>query len=289
MGRNGKSDAVTDKQKELKLMKVRSASFFQPSGSGLRRWFMRENESLTSSPLIYVHAQTGKSSLRLLVVLLVATFAAATVNIYPKASQNRIAAGTQHADVQNLGREKRSASVWGPATEQQSVDALTAPIALYPDALIAQILICSTNPSQLEQFAGWMTMKNDLQGSAMQDAAQSAGFEDSFVAIAPFPSVVKMMADNMSWTADLGQAFSSDRNSVFDSIQRLRAQAQAAGNLESTDQQEVQIQTTSDGQQVIVIQPTNPQVVYLPTYNLQTVYTTRASAAAAVGFTSGVI
>ena len=92
------------------------------------------------------------------------------------------------------------------------------------------------------------------------------------MALTLFPDVVKKMADELEWTIQLGKAFTADRSSVFDSIQRLRAQAQKAGTLKSTPQQEVETQTTSSGQQVIVIEPANPQVVYVPTYNPQTVY-----------------
>ena len=96
-----------------------------------------------------------------------------------------------------------------------------------------------------------------------------------------------MMIQKPDWTKQLGQLFATNRDAVFDSIQRLRAQAQAAGNLKSTSQQEVQIQTTSSGQQVIVIQPANPQVIYVPQYNSQVVYTSSASSttAAVIGFT----
>ncbi len=179
------------------------------------------------------------------------------------------------------------------AISPQAIDKLTAPIALYPDALIAQILTASTNHFECASFAGWLSKNSSLQGSAQQDAAQKAGFDACFVALAPFPQVVQMMAQQADWTKQLGEAFTTNRNAVFDSIQRLRAQAQAAGNLQSTPQQQVQTQTTSSGQQVIVIQPANPQVVYVPTYNPQTVYvqssSTSTATAAAVGFTAGVI
>ena len=103
-----------------------------------------------------------------------------------------------------------------------------------------------------------------------------------------------MMVQKPDWTKQLGQAFTSNRTAVFDSIQRLRAEAQAAGNLKTTSQQQVQTETTSAGQQVIVIEPANPQVVYVPSYNPQTVYVSSpsygaAAAAGAIGFTAGVI
>ena len=126
-----------------------------------------------------------------------------------------------------------------------------------------------------------------------------SGFESSFVAMVLFPDVVGRMAEQLDWTTKLGQAFSADRSAVFGSIQRLRAQAQKAGTLKDTPQQDVETKTTSSGQQVIVIEPANPQVVYVPQYNPQVVYTTStvvvqqssssdAAVAGLIGFTAGI-
>ena len=179
----------------------------------------------------------------------------------------------------------------------QQIDTLTGPIALYPDALIAQILTASTNFFELKSFAAWLEKSTALKGDALQDAAHAEGYDAAFVALAPFPQVVQMMAQKPDWTKQLGQAFTANKSAVFDSIQRLRAQAQAMGNLKSSSQQEVQTQTTSGGQQVIVIQPANPQVVYVPQYNPQVVYvqsapppsSTSAAGTTMVAFTAGVI
>ena len=190
-------------------------------------------------------------------------------------------------------------STRAPASPQAAaaIDQLTAPIALYPDALIYQILEASTNVDTIKSFAGWMGKNTNLKGSELQDAAEKAGFGTALVALAPFPQVIQMMIQKPDWTEQLGQAFTADKNAVSDSIQRLRAQAQAAGNLKTTSQQQVETQTTSGGQQVIVIQPANPQVIYVPTYNPQTVYVAAppppsgasVAGAAAIGFTMGVI
>ena len=187
-----------------------------------------------------------------------------------------------------------------PASSQsaQAIDQLTGPIALYPDALIFQILAASTNVDTLKSFADWMGKNANLKGSELQDAAQKAGFDAALVALAPFPQVIQMMVQKPDWTKALGQAFTADKDAIFDSIQRLRAQAQAAGNLKTTPQQKVETQTTSSGQQVIVVQPANPQVIYVPQYNPQTVYVAApppppsgasVAGAAAIGFTAGVI
>jgi hypothetical protein len=152
------------------------------------------------------------------------------------------------------------------------LDQLLAPVALYPDQLLAQILLCSGNSSMVDKLSKWLKQMSTLKGSALQEAAKKAGFEPSFVALAPFPQVVDLMAGNLTWTSQLGGAFAVDRGAVFDSIQRLRKQSQAAGNLKSTPQQTVETRTTKSGEQVIVIEPANPQVVYVPQYNSQVVY-----------------
>jgi hypothetical protein len=186
----------------------------------------------------------------------------------------------------------------GAAAPTQTIDQLTGPIALYPDALVFQILPASTSLEKLKSFADWMSKNANLKGSELQDAAEKAGFDAAYVALAPFPQVIQMMTQKPDWTKALGQAFVVDEKGVFDSIQRLRAQAQAAGNLKTTSQQSVETQTNSGGQQVIVIQPANPQVIYVPTYNPTTVYVAAPPpppssgavvGAAAVGFTAGVI
>jgi len=189
-------------------------------------------------------------------------------------------------------------------TSSQIVD-LVSPIALYPDALLSQILVCSTSPFQVRGLNEWLKKNKNLKGSAVLQAAQKEGFDQNFVSIAVFPEVVKMMADKMEWTKQLGEAFTSDRKAVFDWIQRLRAQAEAAGNLKDTPQQQVETQATKEGTQIIVIEPTNPQVIYVPQYNPQVVYTQPApttttvvvhedndsdvAAAAVIGFTAGII
>jgi len=186
------------------------------------------------------------------------------------------------------------------------LDKLLAPVALYPDQLLAQMLLCSSNSSKVRELHSWIKANAQLKGSALQEAAAQAGFEPSFVALAPFPQVVELMAGNLQWTSQLGGAFAVDRSAVFDSVQRLRKQGQAAGNLKSTPQQTVESKTTKGGDQVIVIEPANPEVVYVPQYNPQVVYTQPATttttvvvheddddeaavAGALIGFTAGVV
>ena len=182
-----------------------------------------------------------------------------------------------------------------------ALDKVLAPIALYPDALLGQMLICSSNPGKVAALAEWVLSQGTLKGTELQEAASKSGFEPSFVAMAVFPDVLNAMAANLERTAQIGQAFTADRSAVFASIQRLRARAKNAGTLKSTAQQTVETRTTSAGEQAIIIEPANPQVVYVPQYNPQVVYTQPSStvvvqqennsdavAAGLIGFTAGI-
>ena len=172
--------------------------------------------------------------------------------------------------------QKPAAPAAKPATTVDALDRLLAPIALYPDQLLAQMLLCASNPGKMAALGEWLASQT-VKGTELQDAATKSGFEPSFVALVLFPQVVNAMAGDLDWTTRLGQAFTADRSAVFASIQRLRVKAQQAGKLKSTPQQDVETRTTSSGQQVVVIEPANPQVVYVPQYNPQTVYTTSHS------------
>jgi hypothetical protein len=162
------------------------------------------------------------------------------------------------------------------------LDQLMAPVALYPDQLLAQMLLCSENSTKVSEFSQWLKANASLKGSALQQAAEAAKFPPSFIALAPFSQVIELMAGNLTWTSQIGGAFAVDKNAVFASIQRLRKQSQDAGNLKSTAQQTVVNKGLETGEQVIVIEPANPQVVYVPQYNPQTVYTTTSSSTTVV-------
>ena len=154
-----------------------------------------------------------------------------------------------------------------------TLDQVLAPIALYPDQLLAQMLISATEPAKITELDKWMKSNTTLKGTQLQDAAVKAGFDASFVALVVFPQVVTRMAEQIAWTTILGQSFTMDKTAVFASIQGLRAKARNVGTLKDTPQQAVETKTTSAGQEVIVIEPTNPQVVYVPQYNPTVVYT----------------
>jgi len=154
-----------------------------------------------------------------------------------------------------------------------TLEQMLAPIALYPDQLLAQILMSASDPAKVTELDKWLKSNQKLKGTALQDAAVKAGFEPSFVALALFPQVVAKMAQQIAWTTLLGQTFAANRDAVFASIQKLRLQAKNLGTLKTTPQQEVETRKTSSGEQVIVIEPANPQIVYVPQYNPQVVYT----------------
>lgn len=150
------------------------------------------------------------------------------------------------------------------------IDALVAPIALYPDALVAQVLAASTYPNEVVEAAQWLKDNGNLQGTALANAVNQQPWDPSVQALTQFPSVLDNMANNLSWTSALGDAFYNQQADVMASVQRLRQQAYAAGNLKSSSQITVVQQTP----QTIVIEPANPQVVYVPVYNPTVVYGT---------------
>jgi len=177
------------------------------------------------------------------------------------------------------------------ATELQS---LVAPIALYPDALVAQILSASTFPDQVAIAEYWMTQNTSLTGNALMQAVDTQSWDASVKALTQFPSVLANLAHNLTWTSSLGEAFHNQQADVMAAVQALRAKAQAAGNLKSTPQ----VTVVQQSPQVIVIQPANPQVVYVPVYNPAVIYGTPyvtpyysagdVAAAAVIGFGVGI-
>ena len=151
------------------------------------------------------------------------------------------------------------------------LDALVAPIALYPDPLLAQTLAASTYPLEIIQLQQWLTKNAGLKGDALKSAVEKQPWDPSVQALAALPDVVKRLSDDVQWTTDLGNAFLAQQKDVMDAVQRMRAKAQEKGALKSNEQQVVQTKTVEQ-QQVIVIEQANPQVVYVPAYNPTVVY-----------------
>jgi Protein of unknown function (DUF3300) len=153
-----------------------------------------------------------------------------------------------------------------------TVEDLVAPIALYPDMLLTQILAASTNPQEVLDAGNWLLQNQKLQGTQLDSAAKQAGFSPSVQYLVHFPQVVDNMCQQMDWTRQLGQAFTQDQQGVMNAVQKLRGQAKQAGGLQSTPQQTVDTKT-ENGKQYVEIQPADPKVVYVPQYNPSTVYT----------------
>ena len=146
------------------------------------------------------------------------------------------------------------------------LDSLVAPIALYPDPMLAQVLAASTYPLEIIQLQQWLQRNPTLKDKALADAVMKQPWDPSVQALAGLPEVVKRLADDIQWTADLGNAFLAQQSDVMDAVQRMRKKAQDKGTLKSSEQVKVETQVI-ETKEVVVIQQANPQVVYVPTYN----------------------
>ena len=148
----------------------------------------------------------------------------------------------------------------------EQLDTLVAPIALYPDALLSQVLVASTYPEELAEAGQWLQQNRNLRGPQLVDAARQQSWDPSIQALVVFPDVIGRLNADMSWTTDIGNAFLAQQADVMGAVQRMRAQAMAAGKLRSTPQETVTTQMEGD-QSAIAIQPANPEIVYVPSYN----------------------
>jgi Protein of unknown function (DUF3300) len=151
------------------------------------------------------------------------------------------------------------------------LDSLVAPIALYPDPMLAQTLAASTYPLELIQLQQWMAKNPGLKDKALADAVMKQPWDPSIQALAALPDVVKRMADDIQWTTDLGNAFLAQQSDVLDAVQRMRKKAQDTGNLKSTEQQKVETRVI-ESKSVIVVEQADPQIVYVPSYDPVVVY-----------------
>jgi Protein of unknown function (DUF3300) len=172
------------------------------------------------------------------------------------------------------------------------LDQLLAPIALYPDALLAQICAASSDPQQIIDANNWLRQNANLTGQALTDAAQSQGFDPAFISLVSFPQVLDAMAAHVDDYAALGAAFKANQQSVMSAIQNLRQQAYASGALDSNEYQTVSVQQ-QNGVQAVVVQPANPQIVFVPQYQPEQVYVAGSStgdfvAASLLSFGAGI-
>jgi len=182
------------------------------------------------------------------------------------ASMSQSLPGYQDAQAPTQDSQGAAASAYTQQTPEQ-LQQLVAPVALYPDSLVAQILAASTFPEQVVEADRWVQAHPDLKGDDLARAVDQQPWDPSVKALTAFPSVLGNMDKNLSWTSSLGDAYYNQEQDVADAIQTMRQKAQQAGNLKDTPQQTVQTQGST-----IVIQPADPEIVYVPAYNPWLVY-----------------
>ncbi len=174
--------------------------------------------------------------------------------------------GTARALQQNDVPEEQAAKI-----PNDQLDSLVAPIALYPDPLLAQVLAASTYPLEIMQLQQWLTKNKGLKDKALQDAVMKEPWDPTVQALAALPDVVKRLSDDIQWTTDLGNAVLAQQSDVMSAVQRMRAKAQEKGNLKSNDQMKVETKVV-ESKQVIVVEQAKPDVVYVPSYEPTVVY-----------------
>ena len=167
------------------------------------------------------------------------------------------------------GAKEGAAKQEGPAFRPEEIDQMLAPIALYPDSLLAQVLTASTYPLEVVQAGRFVQQNKDLKGEKLLQAAKDKDWEPSVKAMLEFPDVLLMMNEKLEWTEKVGNAFLGQQKDVMGSVQRLRKKAQESGNLKTTNEQKVIVEKET---KVIIIEPASPQVVYVPAYNPVVVY-----------------
>jgi hypothetical protein len=180
---------------------------------------------------------------------------------------------TAPAQIQSQSRTQNQASF-----SEAQIEQFVAPIALYPDPLLSQILMASTYPLEVVEAARWSHDNPGVKGTALENAMQAQSWDPSVKSLTTVPQTLEMMSDKLAWTEQLGDAFLAQQQDVLNAVQKLRTEAQAAGNLQSTPQQVVTTASPPSGvavsgpQQPIVIEPVNPDVYYVPVYNPAVVY-----------------
>jgi Protein of unknown function (DUF3300) len=206
--------------------------------------------------------RSASKNLLVSVMVLGLVFATWPQNLGAQDAQDQVQATTQ-------GASPAQGAPAPPYTQQtpDQLQQLVAPIALYPDSLVAQVLAGSTFPEQVVEADRWVQNHQDLKGDALAQAVDQMNWDPSVKALTAFPSVLGNMDKNLSWTSSLGDAYYNQQQDVMDAVQFMRQKAQQAGNLKTTPQQTV----TNQGS-TVVIQPADPQVVYVPAYDPWAIY-----------------
>ena len=149
----------------------------------------------------------------------------------------------------------------------EELEQILAPIALYPDSLLTQILMASTYPLEIVQADRWANQNKNTKGDALAKALEAQPWDPSVKSLVNFPQVLAMMSEKLEWTRKVGDAFLAQQKDVMGTVQKLRAKAQASGNLKTTKEQVVKVE-----KEIIIIEPASPQVIYVPAYNPTVVY-----------------
>jgi hypothetical protein len=223
--------------------------------SGLELWLARPKEKD-----IAMKSKNSQSGIQnqvvrnLVVTICVVLLAPGDVGLFASSAQENAASTGQAAKI-----------------PPDQLDALVAPIALYPDPMLAQVLAASTYPLEIVQLQQWLEKNKNLKDKALSDAVAKQPWDASVQGLAGLPDAVKLLANDLQWTTDLGNAFLAQQSDVMDAVQRMRKKAQDKGNLKSTEQQKVETKVV-ENKQVIVVEQANPQVVYVPSYNPTVVY-----------------
>ena len=172
--------------------------------------------------------------------------------------------GTSQAQAQN-------STDAAPSFSPEELEQIVAPIALYPDSLVSQILMASTYPLEVVQADRWTKSNKEIEGKALEQALDKQKWDPSVKSLVNFPDVLDMMSVKLDWTTKLGDAFIGQQAEVLAAVQKLRSKANEAGNLKSNSQQTVIVESST---QTIIIESSSPNIVYVPTYNPVVVYGT---------------
>ncbi len=191
--------------------------------------------------------------------------------VTPTLAQNAAPSAAAAPQASAAGTEQRPNPEPAHKVPEEQIDSLVAPIALYPDPLLAQVLAASTYPLELVELQQWLVQHADLKGEALVEAVKKMDWDPSVQGLAAVPDAVKLLASNIKWTTDLGNVFLAQESDVMAAVQRMRVKAKDKGALKSNEQMKVETKQV-DNQSVVVIQQADPQVVYVPVYSPTVVY-----------------
>ncbi len=202
------------------------------------------------------------ASLRLMIVSALVLAPAFAQNAPPPVYDQQAPPYDQQGSQQGPVQPQQNAPLLAP----EQLDTIVAPVALYPDPLLGQVLAASTYPLEVVEAQQWLQQNGNLHGQDLLNAARQQNWDPSVQALVAFPDILTLLNRDVHWTSDLGNAYLAQQQDVMNAVQRMRFRARQNGRLESTPQQTVTTQS-QNGQDAVVIEPANPQEVYVPVYN----------------------